>query len=138
MSIRRPALASGLAALALAGSLLAAGTPAFAAGSTASPSASAKAPRDNEVKGICLRAPRIELRVTKAIARINGPVTELGSIAHLQKRVDKAQAAGDTAIATYLNDRLTARKALVGTLTQRQSDLQAVETWCSANNNGAS
>ncbi len=138
MPIRRPALASGLAALALAGSLLAAGTPAFAAGTTSSPSASAKAPVDKEVRGICLRAPRLEVRVSNALKRINGPVTELGSIAHLQKRVDKAQSAGDTAIYTYLNDRLTARKAMVGTLTQRQSDLQSVETWCAANNNGAS
>ena len=129
----RRTLVSGVAALTLAGSLLGASAPAFAASSTPGSTAAAKAPVLGEARAICARAPRIEARITRALARLAGPATERGSIARLTKRVDKARAAGDSAIETYLNDRLTTRKGLVGTLTRRQADLKTVETWCSAN-----
>lgn len=143
MPTRRATLTSAFAGIALTGALIGASTPASAAApsdsspSAASPSAGAtKTPAQREAKAVCARAPRVDARITRALARLHGPATERGSIARLQKRVDIAKAAGNTAIATYLNDRLTTRQGLVGTLTTRQSDLKAVETWCSANNLG--
>jgi hypothetical protein len=128
MSMRRTTLASGLAGLALLGTLFAA-SPASAATS---------GPKTDGAHGICLRAAKVDTRITRELARLNGPVTETGSVARLQQRVANAQKAGHSAVETYLNDRLTARKALIGTLTQRQTDLRAVQTWCAANDNGSS
>jgi hypothetical protein len=144
MPTRRATLTSAFAGIALTGALIGASTPASAAApsdsspSAASPSAGAtKTPAQREAKAVCARAPRVDARITRALARLHGPATERGSIARLQKRVDIAKAAGNTAIETYLNDRLTTRQAMVGTLTTRLSDLKAVETWCSANNLGS-
>jgi hypothetical protein len=148
MPTRRATLTSAFAGIALTGALIGASTPASAAApsdsspsaaapSAASPSAGAtKTPAQREAKAVCARAPRVDARITRALARLHGPATERGSIARLQKRVDIAKTAGNTAIETYLNDRLTTRQAMVGTLTTRLSDLKAVETWCSANNLG--
>lgn len=135
---RRGALASALAGLALAGTLLGS-----TAASAADATPGAKAPGAegagvHQAKLVCGRAHKVDARVGRALARLSGPVGEIGSIAHLQKRVDVAAKAGHTAIETYLNDRLTARKALVGTLTTRQTDLGQVESWCAAHDNGAS
>ncbi|SFE10856.1 hypothetical protein SAMN05216251_101540 [Actinacidiphila alni] len=89
-----------------------------------------KAPTGDGARALCKRVPRIDARIDRALARLNGPDTELGSVARLQKRVDNANAAGDTAVATYLKDKLTYRKSLVPTLNQRSTDLDAVRTWC--------
>lgn len=124
-------------AAALAALLTAAGT---AAADTASPSTTPsatpkapkirKAPTGDGARALCKRVPRIDARIDRALARLNGPDTELGSVARLQKRVDNANAAGDTAVATYLKDKLTYRKSLLPTLNQRSTDLDAVRTWC--------
>lgn len=54
----------------------------------------------------------------------------------MQQREDNAKKEGHTAIATYLDHKLTYRKGLVTTLQQRQKDLKDVASWCAANNNG--
>ncbi|MFC1438285.1 hypothetical protein ABUW04_08450 [Streptacidiphilus sp. N1-10] len=139
MPTRRATLTSAFAGIALTGALIGAGTPASAAAapSAGAPSAATtKTPAQREAKAVCARAPKVDARITRALARLHGPATERGSIARLQKRVDIAKAAGNTAVETYLNDRLTARQSMVGTLTTRQSDLKGVETWCSANGLG--
>jgi hypothetical protein len=140
MSIRRTAVVPGLVALALAGSLLGASAPAFAAATPAAASAAASSPaagpKSDGAHGICLRATRVEARITRDLARLNGPVTEVGSVARLAKRVQDAQSAGHTAIQKYLQDRLTYRQSLLPTLQQRQSDLVSVNAWCAANGNG--
>jgi hypothetical protein len=136
MSIRRASVVSGVAALALAGSLLGAGAPAFAASSTTAADSPAAGPKTDGAHAICLRATRVEARITRDLARLNGPATEVGSIARLSARVQDAKNAGHTAIETYLQDRLTYRQSLVPTLTQRKSDLVAVDAWCTANDNG--
>ena len=120
MPVRRTALASACAGLAVAGLLLGAGTPASAA--SAAPSTS---PAQHQAEAVCSRAPKVDARITRALAR-------------LQKRVGLAEGAGQTAVETYLNDRLTTRRAMVGTLTTRQTDLKGVENWCTANHLGAS
>lgn len=131
-----------VAGVALTGTLLAGGS-AFAASSTpntsTTPSTSApaaKGPKGDGAHALCVRVPRLEKRIERDLTRLNGGVTVVGSIARLEQRVDNAKAAGHTAIATYLQDRLNFRKSLVPMLQQRQSDLQGVQTWCQANDNG--
>ncbi|MFJ2955209.1 hypothetical protein [Streptomyces sp. NPDC087270] len=131
------------ATAAMAAVLGAAGSAAADTGSGATPGATsstsagtgttkgAGGSRDGAVR-LCKRVPAIDARIDRALARLNGPATKRGSIARLQKRVSAAQSKGQTAVETYLNDRLTFRKSLVPTLTQRSSDLDAVRTWCGA------
>jgi hypothetical protein len=123
--------------LALTGSLLAGG-PAFAAAAAGggSASAAAHAPKGDGAHALCVRVPRLQARVERALDRLNGNATVKGSIARLEQRVDNAKKAGHTAIAIYLQDRLNARKTLVITLHQRQNDLKGVAAWCEANDNG--
>ncbi|WP_406193178.1 hypothetical protein OH807_02290 [Kitasatospora sp. NBC_01560] len=134
LSVSRRAAALG--ALALAGSLFAA-APAQADGSPTGAPSAASTPKNDGAKGICKRLPRTEDRITKALNRLNGDATVVGSTARLQQRVTDAKAAGHTEIETYLTNRLTARKALVTTLQARQGDLKSVTTWCAAHNDGA-
>jgi hypothetical protein len=132
-----------VAGVALTGALLAGG-PAFAAGSTSSSAGSSTAstapaahgPKGDGAHALCVRVPKLEKRIQRELHRLNAGVNTVGSIARLEQRVDNAKKAGHTAIATYLQDRLTFRKSLVSTLQQRESDLQGVQTWCSANDNG--
>ncbi|MEE4542335.1 hypothetical protein V2S66_10220 [Streptomyces sp. V4-01] len=122
------------AAAALAALLTAAGTAAADTGSTPSPSAkahpAAKAPTGDGAKALCKRVPKIDARIDRALQRLNGNDTVRGSVARLQKRVDNANAKGDTAVATFLKDRLTFRQSLIPTLDKRSTDLDAVRTWC--------
>ncbi|MGW2250756.1 hypothetical protein ACWCXH_11200 [Kitasatospora sp. NPDC001660] len=134
--------AAMIGALALGTTLVALAGPAQAATTSATPVASETpkvlpTPDGDGAKGVCKRLPKAEQRVENALARLNGPVTEAGSIARLEQRVTNAKAAGHTAIYNDLNDRLTYRKGLVATLTQRQSDLNAVAGWCSSQGLGS-
>ncbi|MFG2818409.1 hypothetical protein ACGFX4_03180 [Kitasatospora sp. NPDC048365] len=122
--------ATALGALALAGSLLAAAAPAQAA----SPK---PVPTGDGAKAICKRLPKIQERVTKAVERLNGDATVVGSVARMEKRVANAKTAGHAEIGTYLNDRLTFRKSLLPTLQTRQNDLKAVATWCASHGESA-
>lgn len=125
------------ATAAIAALLAAAGSAAADTGGSQTPSAAAKAPTGDGARALCKRVPKIDARIDRALQRLNGPVTERGSIARLQKRVDNANAKGDTAVATYLKDRLTFRRSLVPMLNQRSSDLDAVRTWCGTQHLGA-
>lgn len=130
------------ATAALAALLTTAGTA--AADSTGTPSATpsvtakakAKAPAGDGAHALCKRVPKIDTRINRELKRLNGPATELGSVARLEKRVANSKTAGHTAITTFLNDRLTFRKSLLPTLNQRATDLAGVRTWCAANDNG--
>ncbi|MFC5889987.1 hypothetical protein RMN57_02240 [Kitasatospora sp. CM 4170] len=127
---------AALGALALAGSLLVA-APAQADGSPSGAPAAATTPKGDGAKGICKRLPKTEDRVTKALNRLNGDATVVGSVARLEQRVANAKSAGHAEIQTYLSDRLTARKAMVTTLQTRQKDLKSVATWCAAQGEGS-
>ncbi|GAA2747764.1 MULTISPECIES: hypothetical protein [Kitasatospora] len=118
--------AAALGVLVLAGSLLAA-APAQAASPSAKPT-----PTGDGAKAICKRLPKTQEHVGKALDRLGGDATVVGSVARLEQRVTNAKTAGHTEIQTYLNDRLTFRKSLVTTLQTRQNDLKAVATWCAA------
>ncbi|MGW4897400.1 hypothetical protein ACWEQL_34885 [Kitasatospora sp. NPDC004240] len=132
LPVRRRAAALG--ALALAGSLLIA-APAEAA-PTGGPTA-ASTPKGDGAKNICKRLPKTEERITKALNRLNGDATVVGSVARMQQRVANAKAAGHGEVETYLNGRLTARKGLVTTLQVRQKDLKSVATWCAGYTEGS-
>ncbi|MYS19650.1 hypothetical protein GA0115240_11146 [Streptomyces sp. DvalAA-14] len=92
--------------------------------------ATAKAPTGDGARALCKRLPKTDARIDRALRRLNGPATVRGSIARLQKRVDNAAAKGDTAVETYLKDKLAFRTSLVPTLNHRSTDLAAVRTWC--------
>lgn len=133
--MRTTRTAAAVSAAAVAALLATAGGAAADTGGTSTskpPAASAKAPTGDGARALCRRLPRIDARIDRALSRLNGPVTERGSIARLQKRVDNANAKGDTAVAKYLQDRLTFRKSLVSMLNQRSGDLDAVRSWCNA------
>ncbi|AYG78192.1 hypothetical protein DWB77_00299 [Streptomyces hundungensis] len=129
----RRVTAAALAATAV----LAVTAPSASADSAPSPAATAKAPAGDGARSICKREPKSEKRIERALNRLGGGADTLGSVARMQQRVDNAKKEGHTAIATYLDHKLTYRKGLVTTLQQRQKDLKDVASWCTANNNGA-
>ncbi|MET7801797.1 hypothetical protein [Streptomyces decoyicus] len=137
MRTRNIALSSVAAATALLG---VAGTA--AAESTPAPSASAKSGAKSGAgdgaQALCKRVPKIEKRIHRALQRLQGKAGRRGSVARLEKRVEKAKAAGHNEIADFLNHKLTHRKSLVPTLQQRQKDLAKVATWCRTQHNAAS
>ncbi|MFF4099503.1 hypothetical protein [Streptomyces sp. NPDC001903] len=130
----RRTAAAAIGALALAGALISA-APAQADSASPAPTApktAKSAPKGDGAKAICRRLPKTETRVSAAITRLKGDPAVLGSVARLEQRVAKAQAAGHTEVQAYLNDRLTFRKNLLPTLQKRQDDLKAVSTWCAS------
>ncbi|MEV6006645.1 hypothetical protein AB0M29_07550 [Streptomyces sp. NPDC051976] len=141
MHTTRTAVAAGaaLAALLATAGAASADSGTSTATSSTAPSAAAKAhkaPAGDGARALCRRVPRIEARISRALKRLNGPDTEIGSVARLQERVNNAKAAGHTEIETYLNNRLTFRKSLIPMLTQRNTDLAGVSSWCGTHDNG--
>jgi hypothetical protein len=124
------AAAAAAALLAAAGTAAADTTTTTPTSTTSASAAPGKAPTSDGARALCRRLPTVDARIDRALARLNGPATERGSIARLQQRVSNAEAKGDTAVATYLKDRLRVRTSLVPTLNQRSTDLDAVRTWC--------
>ncbi len=139
MQRRKAAMTATVAGLVLTGSLAVGVAPSYADGSSSSsPSATAaaKGPKTDGAKVLCRRVPRLERRIERAIRRLDAGVGTRGSIARLQQRIDNANDENHAAIAKLLGDRMTHRKDLLPNLTQRQSDLKDVATWCKANHNG--
>lgn len=135
---RRKTAAVALAATAVlfAGTGTALADTSTAAPASAPAAASAKAAKGDGARALCKRAPKIDKHIDRALTRLNGSAGTRGSISRLEKRVAKAKAAGHTAIATFLNDRLAHRKPLVPRLEKAKNDLAKVESWCQANNGG--
>ncbi|MEV5124603.1 hypothetical protein AB0K49_17710 [Streptomyces decoyicus] len=131
-NIALSSVAAATALLGLAGTAAADSTPAPSA------SASAKSGAGDGAQALCKRVPKIEKRIHRALQRLQGKAGRRGSVARLEKRVEKAKAAGHTEIANFLDHKLTHRKSLVPTLQQRQKDLAKVATWCRTHHNGAS
>lgn len=137
------ALLTGLAATAVlagaagaaqaAGSASAAGSTPTTAPATAPAAAPAAAPTGDGAQALCKRVPKIDRRIERALARLDGGSATRGSVARLQLRVDNAKKAGHDEIATYLQHRLDFRKKLPAMLEQRQKDLTEVRTWCQDN-----
>jgi hypothetical protein len=142
MQRRKATVTATVAGLVLTGSLAAVAVPAYADGSSPSPSSSAvpqahpKGPKTDGARALCRRVPKLDRRIAREIKRLEAGVGTPGSIAFLEQRVDNAKKENHAAIAKYLGDRLTARQALLVNLKQRQQDLKDVATWCKANHNG--
>jgi hypothetical protein len=137
MQRRKAAMTAAVAGLVLTGSLAVGVAPSYADSSSSSAVVAAKAPKTDGAKMLCRRVPRLERRIDRAIRRLDAGVGTRGSIARLQQRVDNAKTENHAAIAKLLGDRLTYRKGLLPSLTQRQGDLKSVATWCQDNNGGA-
>ncbi|CAM5567409.1 hypothetical protein SXANM310S_01069 [Streptomyces xanthochromogenes] len=110
--------------------------PSAFADSTPAAAATAKPPASDGAKGVCKRESKAEKHVDRALNRLDGGATTVGSVARMQQRADNAKKEGHTAIATLLDHKLTYRKSLVTTLQQRQRDLKDVAAWCSSHNGG--
>lgn len=136
-SIALSSVAAATALLGVAGTAAAeSSTPAPSA--SASASASAKSRTGDGAQALCKRVPKIDKRLHRALHRLQGKAGVRGSVARLEKRAEKAKAAGHTEIATFLNHKLAHRKSLVPTLQQRQKDLAKVATWCRSHHNTTS
>ncbi|MEU8643283.1 hypothetical protein ACFWA4_37970 [Streptomyces sp. NPDC060011] len=121
-------------------SLMAVGALLGAAGAATADDSGKKpsgAPSGDGAHALCKRAPKIDKRIARILDRLNGDVTERGSITRLEKRVANAKSAGHTEIEKYLDKRLTHRRSLLPALENRQKDLASVVKWCKANKNGA-
>ncbi|MER8012706.1 hypothetical protein ACIQ7S_07170 [Streptomyces griseoluteus] len=125
---RTRTLLAGLAAAAvLAGSA--------GAASAADATQGAK-PSGDGAHALCKRAPKIDKRIDRALKRLDAGKARRGSVARLQQRVDNAEKAGHTEIATFLQGRLDHRESLKKDLAERKKDLAGVKTWCEKNDDG--
>lgn len=98
----------------------------------ATPSAKPAKGAGDGSRGLCKRAKKIDKRLDRALKRLKGPATAKGSVARLEKRVERAKKADHTEVETFLNHKLTSRRSLVPTLEQRQKDLSKVQKWCAS------
>ena len=94
-------------------------------GDTATPADAAQAQtlaRRRDV--LCGRVPNAIVRTQNLEKRLAGNVSTQGSLAFLQARIDKAEAAHQDQLVTVLQNRLTYRKQLASFLPQRLELLQ--------------
>lgn len=104
-----------------AGALVVVGGTAFADAPTPTP-----APGSNEM--VCtVRIPALLKKIDTASARINGDAATRGSTAWLQAREDTARAAGRTAAADLIGDRISHRSQRLTELARIRSDVLAVQ-----------
>ena len=116
-------------------SLLTAAGIATAAGDDATPSGAPKAsaaPSRDGARALCRHAPRMDRHIARALKRLNAGPVRRGSVDRLEKRVERAKAAGHDEIANYLENRLKFRRSLVPALEQRRKDLDKVQEWCTS------
>ncbi len=110
------ATAVTVGALAVGGGTAFADTPA----PTPAPAPNAKVCTD--------RIPKLLTKIDGLTAKINGGATTKGSTAWLQAREDKARAAGHTAAADLLQDRISHRAQRLTELAGVKSQVQAVQS----------
>lgn len=122
---------AGLAVTAVTAGGLALGTGAAFA-DTPSPTPAPAA--DHANSAICTkRIPAALARIDKVTARINGDATVAGSTAWLQAKADKARAAGYTALADLLTERVSNRPDRLAELAKLKTEVQHVQsTDCAA------
>ncbi|MBN9097334.1 MAG: hypothetical protein J0I49_04355 [Pseudonocardia sp.] len=115
----------GVAATAVTvGALVVGGGTAFADTPAPTP-----APAAGSNQQVCtVRIPKLLTKIDSLTATINGPATTKGSTAWLQAREDKARAAGHTAAADLLQDRITDRAQRLTELAGVKSQVLAVQS----------
>ena len=80
----------------------------------------------------CLRIPNLELRTTNLIKRLEGDDQTLGSLAWLQRQIDRTTAAGRTQLAQVLTNRLAVRTKTLEILHQRELIFPDLRERCAA------
>jgi hypothetical protein len=121
---RRLTLGLGATAAALSISVLGAG----AAHAQASPTPEQAA----KIEQLCSQVPTLEGRIEAALGRINGGADVRGSLAWLEAKIAAAEAAGRTDAVAALQDRLAARTAAAGKLTEMLEKVASVAAKCDA------
>jgi hypothetical protein len=135
-SIRRLAVLGAAAAT----MTLAAAAPALA-GPSADPSGgpnggAAAGPSAERAKKVCARLPKLEARLDKVLARLQGGADEPGSVEFVKKRAERARANGHTDLATALDSRAKARADMIPVLQKKQDGLPKLTEWCTSHGYG--
>lgn len=76
----------------------------------------------------CARIPNALIRAENLQERLAGDASTRGSIAWLQARIDKAEDAGRTELATVLTNRLKVRESLQDVLPERIENLKEIQS----------
>lgn len=102
--------------------------------STSSGTSSSKAAR---LAKVCAKVPTIEGRIDAAITRLQGDASVQGSLAWLQVKLDKANAAGRTQAISVLENRMQVRTQTLALLQTKQQNLAKIAQVCADNGLGA-
>jgi hypothetical protein len=78
----------------------------------------------------CRRIPDLQERVGRALERIDGSAETRGSLAWLEGRIAKAEAAGRTDAVEVLQNRLATRTSVRETLVLRSAELDDLASRC--------
>jgi hypothetical protein len=78
----------------------------------------------------CERVPNLTLRTHRALDRLQGDASTVGSTAWLQAQIDKAQAAGRDQLVTVLENRKDVRVARITVLQKQLVSLDSIGTFC--------
>ena len=123
--MRKSQWIGGIAATAVTvGALVVGGGTAFADTPAPTP---APAPGSN-AKVCTVRIPKLLTKIDNVTAKINGSATTKGSTAWLQARETKARAAGHTAAADLIQDRISNRAQRLTELAGVKSQVLAVQS----------
>jgi division protein CdvB (Snf7/Vps24/ESCRT-III family) len=86
---------------------------------------------------VCAKVPTIEGRIDAAITRLQGDASVQGSLAWLQVKLDKANAAGRTQAISVLENRMQVRTQTLALLQTKQQNLAKIAQVCADNGLGA-
>lgn len=125
-------LLAGTAAVAVLA--LSAGTAHAEDTGTSTTTSSSKAAR---LAKVCAKVPTIEAKVDAAITRLQGDASVQGSLAWLQVKLDKANAAGRTQAISVLENRMQVRTQTLALLQTKQQNLAKIAQVCADNGLGA-
>lgn len=138
-SIRRVAVLGAAATMALAAAAPVSAQPSAdprtdpgggaSAGATTGPSA-------ERARKVCARLPKLEARLDKVLARLQGGADEPGSVEFVKKRAERARAKGHTDLATALDSRAKARADMIPVLQKKQDGLPKLTEWCTSHGYG--
>jgi hypothetical protein len=131
-SIRRIAVL-GVAAAALT---MSAASPALADPSPDPGTSSSAGPSGERAKKVCARLPKLEARLDKVLARLQGGADQPGSVEFVKKRAERARANGHTDLATALDSRAKARADMIPVLRKKQDGLPKLTEWCTSHGYG--
>lgn len=133
-SLRTAGLSRFLGGAVLVAALTLSGGVAHAAEDGGTTGSAAKQAR---LEKVCAKVPTLQTKVDAGITRLQGDTTVKGSIASLQAKLDKANAAGRTQAAAVLENRLQVRTQTLALLQTKQQRLTQIAETCAAQGLGA-